>query len=199
VMRDEYRPDYAITSAIATRAGVEAETLPLRIFNRMASKIPAFKGLSYKLLAQVTDQWPIVGREDLFYGGTLYANGQGLGMHLATPSQVPSLVWPDVPEVSRSDTALLAVPITVLYDHGQMIYHSMLLHQRTPDANITLHPVDAQTLNLAQGSQVKFTLDGIAHQVVLHCSEMVPRGIVLVPRSLGLPISSPALVEITAI
>ena len=30
----------------------------------------------------MTDQWPIVGRGDLYYGGTTYENKQGLGVHL---------------------------------------------------------------------------------------------------------------------
>ncbi|MGE5124161.1 MAG: NADH-quinone oxidoreductase subunit NuoG [Acidobacteriaceae bacterium] len=198
VMRNEYRPDYAITAAIARLAGLQAEFLPLGIFNQMAEKIPAFKGLSYRSLARVSDQWPIVGRETLYYGGTSYANTQGLGMHLAVPSQTPSLTWPDEPEGISREGVLLAVPITVLYDHGQTIYHSTLLHQRTPEANISLHPDDAQRLELQPGSQVKFTLDGNAVQAVLHCDEMVPPGVALIPRSLGLPIHSPVLVEIAA-
>jgi len=30
----------------------------------------------------VREQWPIVGRGDLYYGGTTYENAQGLGVHL---------------------------------------------------------------------------------------------------------------------
>ncbi len=73
---------------------------PLRIFNRLAAKVPAFNGINYRLLAQVSEQWPIIGRSDLYYGGTSYANAQGLGVHLSLPSQTPSLAWPEVSEVN---------------------------------------------------------------------------------------------------
>ena len=42
-----------------------------------------FSGVSYLKLAEVTEQWPIVGRRDLYYGGTTYENKQGLGVQLA--------------------------------------------------------------------------------------------------------------------
>ena len=38
-------------------------------------------GLPQKL-AEVVEQWPIIGREDLYYGGTGYKNSQGLGVQL---------------------------------------------------------------------------------------------------------------------
>ena len=34
-------------------------------------------------LAEVKPQWPIVGRGDIYYGGTTYENTQGLGAHLS--------------------------------------------------------------------------------------------------------------------
>jgi NADH-quinone oxidoreductase subunit G len=199
VVRIEFKPDYAITAAIANLAGVMVEAIPLRIFNQMTAKIPAFKGLSYKLLAQVKEQWPIVGRDDLYYGGTLYANGQGLGMHLAQPDQAPSLVWPELSEGKLPEGVLLAVPISILYDRGQTIYHSTLLHQRIPQANITLHPDDARKLNIAEGSRVKFSFNGTAVEALLHCSDDVPPGVALVPRSLGLHISTPMAIELEAV
>ena len=38
----------------------------------------------------MTEQWPIVGRGDMYYGGTTYENKQGLGVHLALdPGSLP--------------------------------------------------------------------------------------------------------------
>ncbi|HEX9090863.1 MAG TPA: hypothetical protein VF831_05205, partial [Anaerolineales bacterium] len=187
-----------ITAAIGKLAGINLETLPLRIFNSMAAKISTFSGLSYKTLAHVTEQWPIVGRGDMYYGGTLYANDQGLGEQLSYPVQTPALAWPQIPEASQPAAGLLAVPINLLYDRGQTIYRSMLLHQRIPPANITLHPVDAQKLNLTEGIQVKFNLGGNPIEAQLHLSEDIPLGVALIPRSLGVPISAPTVVELQA-
>jgi len=199
VLRNEYKPDYAITAAIGKLAGINLETLPLRIFNSLAAKIPTFSGLSYKTLSQVTEQWPIVGRGEMYYGGTLYANDQGLGEQLSYPSQMPELAWPQIPEASPPAGGLLAVPVNILYDRGQTIYRSMLLHQRIPPANIALHPDDAQKLNLAEGVQVKFNLGGNPVEAQLHLSEEIPLGVALIPRSLGVPISTPTVIELQTV
>jgi NADH-quinone oxidoreductase subunit G len=198
VVHPEFKPDYAITAAISKLAGVDLEVTPSRIFNRLAGKVPAFTGLSYRLLAQVTEQWPIIGRSDLYYGGTSYANAQGLGMHLSLPSQVPSLAWPEQGEVNKLEGILLAVPITILYDHGQTVYSSTLLHRRIPPAYIALHPAEAQRLGLQDGVMVQFSVNGNPVNAKLHTDEQVPPGVVLVPRSLGLPVTSPIMIELMA-
>jgi NADH-quinone oxidoreductase subunit G len=196
VLHPEFKPDYAITAAIGKLMGLDLEIAPLRIFNRMAAKFPAFEGLSYKLLAQVTEQWPIVGRDDVYYGGTLYSNSQGLGVQLSLPDQLPTLSWPELPETDRPEDVLLAVPITLLYDRGQTINHSLLLRQHLPSAYIALNPADAQGLNFAEGAQVQIPLDGASYSARLQTDEHVPPGIALVPRSLGIPIDSPVVVDV---
>jgi NADH-quinone oxidoreductase subunit G len=199
VVHPEHKPDYAIIADISKLVGVDVEGTPLRIFNRLAAKTPAYKGLSYRLLAQVSEQWPIIGRSDLYYGGTSNANAQGLGAHLSLPSQTPSLAWPQVPEVSLPDGALLAVPITILYDRGQTVYPSMLLHQRIPPAHIALHPEDALRLNIPNGTRVQFFVDGMPVETKLHVSEQVPHGVAIIPRSLGMPVMSPVAIELQVV
>ena len=196
VQHTDQKPDYAIIAAISKHVGLDVEESPLRIFNRLAAKVPAFSSLTYRLLAQVSEQWPIIGRNDLFYGGTSYENAQGLGMHLSLPAQIPSLAWPHVPEVNLTEDAIFAVPITILYDRGQTIYSSQLLQQRIPPAHIALPPDVAHRLNIPDGTLVQFALDGLAVEAILHVSEQVPPGVALVPRSLGMPVSAPVLIEI---
>ncbi|NJD59955.1 MAG: NADH-quinone oxidoreductase subunit NuoG, partial [Anaerolineae bacterium] len=107
VPRGEYMADYAITASIGKLAGVDLETIPLRIFNRLAAKVPDYKGLNYRLLAEVTEQWPIVGRGEMYYGGTLYANDQGLGGQLSLPSHTPALTWLEMPETKIPEGSVL--------------------------------------------------------------------------------------------
>lgn len=199
VVHPEFKADYAITAAISNLVGVNVEATPLRIFNRLAAKVTAFKGLSYRLLAQVSEQWPIIGRSDLYYGGTSYANAQGLGVQLTLPSQTPSLAWPQVPEVNLPEGSLLAVPITILYDRGSTVMPSELLHQRIPPAHIALHPDDVQRLNIPEGAQVQFSVDGTPVETKLRVSEQVPPGVALVPRSLGIPLNSPVAIDIKVV
>ncbi|OGN92978.1 MAG: NADH dehydrogenase (quinone) subunit G [Chloroflexi bacterium RBG_13_50_21] len=197
VVRNEFRADYAITAAISKLVGINVEASPMRIFNHLVAKVPAFKDLSYRLLAQVTEQWPIVGRGEIYYGGTLYANAQGLGVQLSHPSQMPSLAWPQVPEITQPEGQLLAVPITILYDRGQTVMPSDLLYHRIPHPYIAVHPDEATRINMMDGSRVYIELDGISCEVLLRLNEQVPPGIALVPRSLGVPIYSPVPVEIS--
>jgi NADH-quinone oxidoreductase subunit G len=77
-------PDYAITAAIAREIGIDMEdSSPAVLMDRIAARMPAFAGISYGKLAEVTEQWPIIGRSDVYYGGTSYQNSQGLGVHLS--------------------------------------------------------------------------------------------------------------------
>jgi NADH-quinone oxidoreductase subunit G len=50
--------------------------------DKIAATVQAFSGISFGKLAETTEQWPIIGRNDLYYGGTSYQNVQGLGVHL---------------------------------------------------------------------------------------------------------------------
>ncbi len=80
----ESKADYAITAFIAAELGLEVEgRSALLVMDMIAASVPAFAGISYGKLAEVTEQWPIIGRSDLYYGGTSYQNSQGLGVHLS--------------------------------------------------------------------------------------------------------------------
>ena len=76
----------------------------------------------YAQLAEVREQWPIVGRGDLYYGGTTYENTQGLGVQLFNAAQRGKKVsLPRVRKVATlrpKEKQLLAVPVTKLYDRG---------------------------------------------------------------------------------
>lgn len=196
VIHNDYKSDYAITAAIGNLVGVALESVPSRIFDQLAAKVPAFKDLNYRRLAQVTEQWPIIGREDLYYGGTSYANSQGLGVQLVLPPQLPSLAWPQLPEIDQEEGSLLAVPITILYDRGETVSRSLLLGQHIPQTYIQLHPRDAQRMNFSHGTQVHFDLNGTQVMAELHINENMPAGVALVPRSLGIPLYSPKRIEI---
>ena len=51
--------------------------IPSLVLLQAVEKVPTYAGLSYQRLAEVTEQWPIVGRKDMYYGGTGYANCKG--------------------------------------------------------------------------------------------------------------------------
>jgi NADH-quinone oxidoreductase subunit G len=78
------KADFAITSEIGRALGIDMEgSSAARVMDRIAVKVQTFTGISYGKLSEVTEQWPIIGRSDLYYGGTSYQNTQGLGVTIA--------------------------------------------------------------------------------------------------------------------
>jgi len=192
----ESKPDYAITSQVARQMGVILEgTSASVVFEIMAADMPVFAGLNYAKLAEVKEQWPIVGRGDLYYGGTTYENKQGLGVQLSNAaSRGEKVTLPRLQKVAAlrpKENKLLAVPVTKLYDRGVTVASAELLDHRIGEAFVALHPSAAKNLGLEAGEHVKLSLDGVSEEVVVKIDDTISTGVVLVPRSMGLPINEP--------
>jgi len=87
--KGDAKPDFAITSQLAKEMGVILEGSSVSVvFDILANSLDAFTDLSYEKLAEVHGQYPIVGRGDLYYGGTTYENTQGLGVQLVPIAQL---------------------------------------------------------------------------------------------------------------
>ena len=196
------RPDFTIAAQIASRLGLELEgRFAGRVMSQIAESMPDYAEITYIHLAQVVEQWPIVGRSDMYYGGTTYENSQGLGVQLEPASQrgeAMDSVDVQAPEamIVLDADGLLAVPVTRLYDHGQTMRTSPTLRPRLVEPHVVLHPSDAGNLGVEQGSIVTVQLNGSSANVAAYLDRSMPQGVVLVPRSLGIPISSPTPVEV---
>ena len=191
--RMDARADYAITALIARELGIEMEgRSAARVMDGIAAAVKAFAGVSYAKLAEVTDQWPVVGRSDLYYGGTSYQNSQGLGTTLAL---TPGLSLPGsngYRPLRPQEDRWLAVPVARLYDLGLTVSTSNLLEGRIGRAYIVLHPDAAGKLGVAAGDQVE--LYGSNLDVRLDAT--MATGVVLVPRSMGIPLHAPEMVSL---
>ncbi len=134
------------------------------------------------------EQWPIVGRRDLYYGGTTYENRQGLGVQLAlnAPFPVKSIA---VKSPRPDEDQWLAVPVTRLYDRGLTVATSELLLPHIGAAAVFLHPASAVRLGVKAGEQLN--IDGFQAEVRL--DETVPASVALLPRSMGFPINAPVI------
>ena len=198
--RSPLLPDFAITGQIGQRLGLDLESrIASRVMGRIAASLPDYAGLSYTALSAVEEQWPIIGRSDLYYGGTTYENRQGLGIQLP-PSILQgkpvSLGWPQPPEVSVPKLGLLAFPVTRLYDRGSTLVHSELLHERLAVPQVIMNPEDAQHLKIIDRSTVDLSIAEQHFLVEARLSQEVPAGIALVPRSLGVPVHEPTAVAV---
>jgi NADH-quinone oxidoreductase subunit G len=192
--KGQSKADFDIAAEIGKRLGVELKgRFPSLVFPQIVAEVPGYDGLSYQKLAEVTEQWPIIGRNDLYYGGTGYENKQGLGVQLSPlGGEVPPGTEP--PEIP--DGKLVAVPITQLYDRGTMVTPSKVLESRVIEPFIAMNPADAEAQKATDGMTVNVSLNGVAAPAVVKIDENVPAGFVLVPHSCGIPVAAPVEVRI---
>lgn len=201
--RGNVRADYNITAQIGELLGFKLEQRAASlVFAQIAAQVSDFDGLSYRGLAQTQEQWPIVGRGDLYYGGTTYENTQGLGVQLQPQSQrrkVFQVSWAEPrPVMGPEADGLWAVPVTVLYDQGTTVTPSKVLAPRVAQPHVIVSPATAEKLSLADGALVGLAQDEQVVEVTLKVAPGMPDGVVLMPRSLGISIVSPAVVKLRA-
>ncbi|MBV6450303.1 MAG: NADH-quinone oxidoreductase subunit 3 [Anaerolineales bacterium] len=199
----ESKPDFAITSQIARHMGVILEgTSASVVFDLLAETVKAFEGLDYAKLAEVKDQLPMVGRGDMYYGGTTYENKHGLGVHLSAATTRGERV--SIPRVEREavphpkEKELLAVPVNKLYHRGTTLMSAELLHERIGAASVSLHPDAAARLGLSAGQTVNVSFNGTSGAAVVKLDDSIDEGVALVPRSMGIAIREPVAVKVKA-
>ncbi len=202
--KGDSKPDFAITSMIAKQMGVILEgSSPSVVFDILASSIEAFNELSYEKLAETHGQWPIVGRGDLYYGGTTYENTQGLGVQLAPLAQAGGAVrFSKVRKEAAlrpKEKELLAVPVNKLYDFGVTVSSADLLGERIGDAYISLHSSTAKKIGVEAGTLAKITFNGTNAEATVKIDDTVSTGVVLVPRSMGIAVREPVVARVAAL
>jgi NADH-quinone oxidoreductase subunit G len=194
------RPDFQAAVQVAEKLGLAVEgRAPSLTFLKLAAEVAAYSGLTYQALSAVTEQWPAVGRADLYYGGTSYENKQGLGVQLPASGWKGSLDGKPVaaqatPVVNAGEIWL--VPVTRLYDGGQTIRHTHLLDQRAAKPTLRLHPRTASAFGLAEGAPVRVALDESTAVLRIVLDDSIPTGVGLVPRSAGVPDAAPRAVRL---
>ncbi len=200
-VKGDARPDYAITSQIAKQMGIILEGTSVSVvFDILANSVESFNELTYEKLAETHGQWPIVGRGDLYYGGTTYENTQGLGVQLASLIQNGKTVH--IPKVRKEaalrpkEKELLAVPVNKLYDRGATLNPAQLLNGRAGEATVTLHPDTAKNLGVEVGARVKISFDGMSGEALVKIDDTISAGVALVPRSMGIAIREPVVAKV---
>jgi NADH-quinone oxidoreductase subunit G len=192
--RGQALPDFVISARVAAGLGIELEDRSAaHVMDRLAASVKAFSGISYLQLAETVEQWPLVGRGDLYYGGTTYENKQGMGVHLdLTPGPSPKGGGERGKGLRPDENQWLAVPVTRLYDQGVTVTTSELLKQHIGETAVHLNHEAAKSLGLQPGDLLQ--VNGSQAQAVL--DDTVPAGVVLVPRSMGIPIVESMVVKI---
>ncbi len=195
------RPDFAITAQIAQRVGLELEAdHPFKVMESIAAAVPDYAEATYKKISAVEEQWPVIGREDVYYGGTTYDNGQGLGYQLQPAAQKGELVSLEAVQLSEIENSdLMVVPVTILYDRGQTLKPTILLQQRIPQPYLVIHPETNSSAGITEGAMVKLEISGLEFELTAHLDETIPQGVVLVPRSMGIPVHGPEAAKVSLV
>lgn len=197
----ESRPDFVVTSQVARGMGYILEGASASIaFDYLALDVKSFEGLNYAKLAEAPDQWPIVGRSDITFGGTCYDNKSGLGAQLTSAAaRGETFKLPAVKKTKSlrpKEGELLAVPVTKLYDQGNTVLPAALLAQRIGEPTVTLNPATAKALDAQAGELVELSWSGSRAEVRVRTDESIATGVALVPRSFGLTVRVPVVVTL---
>jgi NADH-quinone oxidoreductase subunit G len=198
----ESLPDWRILGALAKAMGVEIATgSAASIMLQIAQTVPDYADLTYQAMADVEDQWPHVGGDDLFFGGTAFTNTQGIGVKLASAAergQPYEIQWAAPTKQTPAD-GLLLVPVTRLYDEGTTLIPSKVLHPRLSKLQVTLSPEDANRVGVSEGATLEIRWDGRAERIPVAVKDDLPEGVALLPRSLGVEVSTPLTVQVQII
>ena len=190
------RTDFSIAGLLGKRLGLALEAQAASIVMlHMAASLPAYAGLTYPKISAVRQQYPLIGREDLFYGGTSYENRLGLGVQLPPGSPLKS---PTVSLGRRSKGGLRSgeirvVPVTRLYDHGPTVTPSTLLRAHLAKPELCMNASTAQALGVTDQACVSLLLWSYPqpYQVTVRVEDALSDGVATLPRCAGIPLSGP--------
>lgn len=194
-------PDFAITARIGARLGINLlDHHAAQVMDQICSDISDYSNINYQSLAIVDDQWPIIARSQLFYGGTTYENRQGLGIQLEPGSQKGELISLEIPQpyepLNLADGDLIAFPIDVLYDRGQTMGFAPLLESHILEPYFLIHPNTAKEAGILDKNRVKLSISENTHELTAHLTQEIPQKVVLIPRSMGTFLQSPGIVKL---
>lgn len=188
-------PAWQIASRIGEKLGVmKTKTSAAAVMLEITQKISGFEGARYNELAKVDRQFPDVGGDDLYYGGTAYKNSGGLGVQIAAAADEGAECQYgtfNLPEPVQAD--LLVVPVVSLYNRERTFRPSEaeLMAPRIPVPYAEFNPADAIPLGVVDGDTVVIDVQGSALEVEARVSDAVPQGTILLPRHLATAVAAP--------
>lgn len=195
----ECLPDWQILARLGELLEIELEAdAAIAVVRNIATEIEGYGEISYQTLAHTEEQWPLVGDDDLYFGGTAYKNYQGLGVRLASTAENGAdadVQW-SAPADQRELEGMQLVPVSTLYDQGITLVSSRLLDPRRAPSRLELHPDDGGRLGVVDGANVTIAWNGRSVQMIAQLNSDVPMGTALLPRSLGVNLRIPVAAEI---
>ncbi|MEM6283676.1 MAG: NADH-quinone oxidoreductase subunit NuoG [Chloroflexota bacterium] len=161
-----------------------------QVMLEITKNVPAYAGCRYKNLSKTETQYPLIGRDDVYYGGTAYDNKGGLGVSLGCEAENGDVSTGEVnlPKVaSAADGELMIVPTRELYNMERVFRPSVkaMMKPRTPQPYVEINAEDGEKLGIADGDDVTVTFDGGDVTVTARVNGAAPQGTALLPRHLA--------------
>lgn len=167
------------------RAKISAAAVMLDI----TKNVSAFEGARYRDISKVERQFPDVGGEDKYYGGTAYQNKGGLGVQIATAADNGETVTAGevklTDPMSAEDGKLVIIPNTLLYNRESTFKPSTLVHPRVLQPYIELNSADAEKMSIVQGDVVEVITPEMSVRVKAYVNGGAPEGAAVLPRHLS--------------
>lgn len=182
-------PAWKAIGAIREALGLgRARLSAAAVMLELAQAVPAFAGMRYKELARTERQFPDVGGDDKYYGGTAYQNKGGVGKQIAAAAESGEAKAGkvDLPQpVKAGKDALVAIPVARLYDRSTAFQATAMVHSRVAQPFVMLSAADAKKHKLQDGDFVEVSFDSGKVQGRVQVSEDLAAGAVFVPRMLA--------------
>jgi NADH-quinone oxidoreductase subunit G len=181
-------PAWQAVARIAEKLGQgKARLSAAQVMNDIVAAVPAFAGCKYSELAKVEAQFPQVGGDDLYYGGTSYKNTGGMGVQIASAAETGEAVTLGEVKAEPVTGDLLVVPTVRLYNRERVFQPSeaALMANRIAAPYVEINAEDAARLAILDGDTVQVSA-GSAQPVKVkaHVNGAAPKGTVLLPRNL---------------
>jgi NADH-quinone oxidoreductase subunit G len=150
----------------------------------ISKNVANYAEMGYKNLARVERQFPDVGGDDLYYGGTAYNNRGGVGVQWPVAAEDESqkiTLRPVDAGKAKKSRGLLAVPVRKLYDRSPEFMASAMMHQRIPQPFVEINAADAAKAKITNGDKVTVEFGKQKIKVTARVNGTAPQGVVLVP------------------
>jgi anaerobic selenocysteine-containing dehydrogenase len=144
--------------------------------------------MTYRSLARSVEQWPKVGGEDLYYGGTAYDNQSGVGQQWSVTAESEPIEPYEISEAhGTADSELVAVQIPALYQSGTLVDKSDVIASRVPHPVVFIHQEDAERLSISDGDVVTLQMNGAVVEGSAYVNGHGPAGTIMLRGTKAVP------------
>ncbi len=185
----EALPAWQVAARIGEKLGQErAKASAAAVMKEIAASVPAFSGIDYRSLSRVEKQFPDVGGDDMFYGGTAYKNRGGLGVVIPAAADNGGAVAPgsvNLPETPKpAKGQFVVIPATRLYNRETQFQPSAMMYPRIMTPFAEINEADASKLGIVNGDIVQVSTGSSNIRVRAHVNGGAPEGSIVLPRHL---------------